>query len=53
MRKLLAVIGTTLGGYLGWILGAPVGTVTAFAVSMVGTAAGLYAARRVAQHLLP
>jgi hypothetical protein len=53
MQKLLAMIGMTIGGYLGWFAGAVVGTFTAFMLSMVGTAAGLYAARRVAQEWLP
>jgi hypothetical protein len=53
MQKLLATIGMTVGGYLGWFGGAPIGTFTAFTLSVVGTAAGLYAARRVAQEWLP
>lgn len=53
MQKLLAMAGMTLGGYLGWLAGAPIGIFTAFILSIVGTATGLYAARRVAQQLLP
>jgi len=53
MQKLLTMIGMTVGGYVGWAIGAPVGIFTAFMVSMVGTAVGLYAARRFADRLLP
>jgi hypothetical protein len=53
MQKLLAMIGMSVGGYVGWFVGAPVGIFTAFALSMVGTGAGLYAARRAAQEWLP
>ena len=52
MQKLLLMTGMTLGGYVGWAIGAPVGVFSAFMVSMVGTAAGLYAARRLADRLL-
>ena len=51
MGKLLAFVGATAGGYTGWALGALVGTFAAFVVSMVGTAVGVYYARRIAQGL--
>lgn len=47
MGKLMAFIGTTIGGALGWWLGARVGLMTAFVCAVVGTGAGLYAARRL------
>ena len=50
MNKLLAFVGATIGGYAGWWVGAHVGLMTAFLVSIVGTAAGVYGGRRVAQH---
>ena len=53
MQKLLALLGTTIGGSLGWTLGMPAGLMAAFALSMVGTGVGLYAARRFSQHWLP
>ena len=43
---------STVGGALGWSLGAPIGPMTAFAVSMVGTGLGMYAGARVADRLL-
>jgi uncharacterized protein YcfJ len=53
MRKLLAFVGATVGGAIGWWLGARVGTMTAFVLSVVGTAAGVYAGARVARDYLP
>ena len=51
MAKLLAFLGSSLGGYVGWAAGAPVGLTTAFMLSAVGTGAGVYAGRRVARWL--
>ena len=48
MTKLLVFAGATIGGWLGWWLGDFVGLFTAFALSMVGTGAGMYAGRRIA-----
>ena len=53
MQKLFTFIGITIGGYVGWFIGAQVGIFTAFMLSIVGTGAGLYAARRMAQQFLP
>lgn len=50
MMKLYGFLGATIGSYAGWYLGAPVGLMTAFSLSMVGTGFGIYAGRRVAQH---
>ena len=52
MTKLLGFIGATIGGWIGWAIGAPVGVFTAFAVSMVGTGVGIYYGRRAAEHWL-
>jgi hypothetical protein len=52
MNKLLGVIGATAGGYVGWAIGARIGMMTAFMLSMVGTGVGIYVARRVAQYLI-
>ena len=51
MSKLLAFVGATIGGALGWWLGARVGMMTAFFLSVVGTAAGVYVGRRIAAGL--
>ena len=53
MSRLLNLMGMTIGGWLGWALGAPVSVFTAFIVSMVGTGVGLYVAQRVTKRLLP
>jgi len=53
MKKVLSFVGATVGGAIGWWLGAFVGTMTAFLVSIVGTAAGVYAALRIADTYLP
>ena len=50
MMKLYGFLGATVGSYIGWYLGAPIGFMTAFTFSMVGTGAGIYAGRRVAQY---
>jgi len=52
MEKLLVMVGMTVGGYVGWIAGKPIGMFTAFTLSMVGTGAGIYVARRFSAHWL-
>jgi hypothetical protein len=44
-QPMLPTLGAFIGGTIGWYLGALVGTGTAFVLSMVGTAAGVYAAK--------
>jgi uncharacterized membrane protein YbhN (UPF0104 family) len=48
MSKLFGFVGATLGSSAGWWLGAHVGFMTAFFMSVLGTGAGLYAGRRLA-----
>jgi hypothetical protein len=43
---MLPTLGAFIGGTIGWYAGALVGTMTAFALSMVGTAVGVYAAKQ-------
>jgi hypothetical protein len=50
MRKALTFMGATVGGYVGWYAGAPVGFMTAFTLGMVGTGLGMYLAVRVARN---
>ena len=45
--KLLYFCLTTLGGWVGWAFGERFGIMTAFFLSLVGTALGVYAARRI------
>jgi phage tail tape-measure protein len=50
MTRLLSFLGATAGGYAGWALGAPVGQLTGFVVSVVGTGVGMYWGRRIGRH---
>jgi hypothetical protein len=50
--KLIGFVGATIGGYAGWYLGAPVGIMTAFMLSMVGSGAGLWFGRKVVRDYL-
>jgi hypothetical protein len=52
MVNLIGWIGATVGSAIGWWIGARIGIMTAFFVSLVGTAAGLYFGRRFAKHYL-
>ena len=44
---MLPTLGAFIGGTIGWYAGALVGTVTAFVLSMVGSAAGIYYAKNL------
>ncbi len=44
--KIIKLVVSTLGGYAGWQLGSYVGLMTAFFLSVVGTALGVYVAQR-------
>ena len=50
MRKMFGLLGATVGGWVGWVVGAPMGTIAAFMLSMVGTGVGMYAGIRLAMH---
>jgi hypothetical protein len=47
---MLIFVGTTVGGTVGWWMGSGIGFMTAFALSMVGTGAGMYIAIKMAQN---
>jgi hypothetical protein len=51
MTNLLGFMGATLVGSIGWWIGDRVGLMTAFILSMIGTGVGMYAGRRLADHL--
>ena len=53
MKRLFNLIGMTIGGWIGWKIGAMLSLFTAFIVSMVGTGIGLYAAQKAVRRLLP
>lgn len=52
MTKLLGMVGSFLGSSAGWWVGAHIGITTAVMVSAVGTGAGLFAGRRLADWLV-
>jgi hypothetical protein len=52
MQKLVVMLGMTVGGYVGWAIGAPAGVFAAFVVSMIGSGAGVYAARLLLDRLV-
>ena len=47
MSRTLLMVGATAGGWFGWWLGEYIGLMTAFSLSVVGTALGVYASRRI------
>jgi len=51
VKKLVVLMGTTLGSSLGWWLGSPGGIMGSFIVSMIGFGVGMYYAARFAQRL--
>ncbi len=53
MKRLVDMIGMTVGGWVGWAIGARVSLFTAFMVGVVGTGVGMYVGRRAAHRLLP
>jgi uncharacterized membrane protein YfcA len=53
MEKLLILVTTTVLGTIGWWIGEFIGLFTAFMLSIVGTAAGVYVGRRIAREHLP
>lgn len=53
MRKLLVLVGTTIGGAVGWWIGDGIGIMTAFILSMVGTGLGMYVGIRIARQYEP
>jgi len=52
MSNLLAFVGATIGGGIGWWLGEQVGLMTAFFLGVIGTAMGVYLGRRLAREYL-
>jgi len=46
MSAILVLVGSTVGATLGWWVGERVGLMTAYFLSVVGMAAGVYVVRR-------
>ena len=51
MSKVMVFIGATVGGWIGWFAAERFGFMTAFIVSIFGTAIGVYVGRRLADEL--
>ena len=49
---MLKFFGAVLGGWVGWWLGSSMGIMTAYFLSLLGMAAGLYMAIRFKQNIL-
>jgi hypothetical protein len=49
MSRLLQFLGMSGGGWAGWIAGGAISLPMALLLSLVGTGAGLYLVRRIAQ----
>ena len=53
MAGILGLVGASLGGWIGWALGERFGIMTAFFLSLVGTAFGVWGAHRLRRHFMP
>lgn len=51
MKKVLVLVYSTIGSAAGWWLGARVGIMTAFMLSMVGLGVGMWAGARHARSI--
>ena len=53
MAGILVMVGASVGGWIGWSLGERFGIMTAFFLSLVGTAFGVWGANRLKRQYLP
>jgi len=53
MERLFMMLVSTVGSAVGWWLGAHAGLMTAFVLSIVGMALGVWAGRELARRWLP
>jgi hypothetical protein len=47
MKKILIIIWISIGGWIGWWIGEYIGTMTAYLLSVLGAAAGLYFGKKI------
>jgi len=52
LNNVLALAGAMIGGWIGWWLGARFGPLPGMSLSLVGTALGIYLARRITRQFL-
>ncbi len=50
MRRFYSLTGAAALGWLGWVVGAQVGIMTALMLGSVGTALGMYLGTRIARY---
>lgn len=50
MERLMGLIGATVGGWLGYAIGAPLNVFLGLALSVIGTGAGMYFAVRLVSY---
>lgn len=53
MRGLAVLLGSTIGGALGWWVGSPAGIFGSMTLSAVGSGVGLYLVRRLWNEYMP
>ena len=53
MKGFLNLVGMSVSGWFGWVLGSQISFFTAFIVSVVGTGVGLYFTQRTLRRFLP
>jgi len=53
MERIIVLLASTITGGIGWWIGERVGMTTAFIVSIIGTAAGVYLGRKFVREYLP
>jgi hypothetical protein len=53
VKTMIVVIGSTITGSIGWVIGKSFGVMTAWMLSVVGTAIGVYYTRKWAAEYLP
>jgi hypothetical protein len=51
VKRILDLIGMSIGGWLGWTAGAPISFFSGFILGVVGTGAALYVMRRLTRGL--
>ena len=52
MKKLLILVSISIGGWIGWWIGEYFGIMTAYILSVFGSAAGLYFGRKLMTNYL-
>jgi hypothetical protein len=52
MGTFFAIVGSSIGGWIGWVVGMKIGFMTGYFLSVGGTAAGVFYGRRLYDVLL-